>query len=337
MAWRKLEDTFHSDRKVRKLARELCLPEPHAAGHIVTLWSWALLHAKDGDLSKFDTDDIEYGAKWDGAHGDFLNACVKSRLIDRDDAGSMLLHNWLERGGSYAESQRKAAKKQENELGLGNSGKIQESLEGFGRKRKVPGKAAQAPDDPQKPRSEILNDRTKGRKTARHGQRKPLKGRGISDVPGNSGKIRERPGNSSLEENRIEENILHTCRPNEPLNDRATTSGGPGAKAPAVADHLDDGSSPARRRDDIQEVWSHYRTHHPRVAAELKSARPEYRLIRQRLEDYAVDDLKQAIDGYHRSPWHNGQNDRNRKYLSLELMPNHSKPWLAHSKLSNRS
>ena len=43
-------------------------------------------------------------------------------------------------------------------------------------------------------------------------------------------------------------------------------------------------------------------------------------MIRERLTDFPVDRLKLAIDGYHRSPWHTGQNKRQTKYLSLELM-----------------
>jgi hypothetical protein len=139
MAWRKLEDTFHSDRKIRKLARHLQIPEPHAAGHLVTLWSWALLHAKDGDLSKFDVDDIEHGAKWDGAHGDFLYGCVKSGLIDVETneqnvksypghvSGSnakFVIHNWIERGGSYTEAMRKRLK---NKDSANPSGSFQEN------------------------------------------------------------------------------------------------------------------------------------------------------------------------------------------------------------------
>lgn len=78
--------------------------------------------------------------------------------------------------------------------------------------------------------------------------------------------------------------------------------------------------NPKTNRDDIQEVWQHYRTHHPKSARVLRSGRKEHKLIKQRLEDFGADDLKAAIDGYHRSPWHTGQNDHNRQYLQLELI-----------------
>lgn len=246
MAWRKLEDTFHSDRKIRKLARELTIPEPHAAGYVVTLWTWALLHAKDGDLSKFDIDDIEYGAKWDGEHGMFFNACVTTRFIDAEPSGGMFLHNWITRGGSFADAQRKRLEYQK-------------------------------------------------------------KGKSLQDSPGVSRRKSESPGKSALEESRVEENRREYTR-------------APAAGEPAGQTDLILVDAPKSDRDDIQEVWRHYRTHHPRVPEVLASKRREYRLIRERLKDYSADDLRVAIDGYHRSPWHTGQNPDSKKYLSLELM-----------------
>jgi len=69
-------------------------------------------------------------------------------------------------------------------------------------------------------------------------------------------------------------------------------------------------------------VVSHYRTHHPK-------ARPgdrETKLIRQRLtEGYSPEDLCRAIDGYHRSRFHCGENDKGLKYLGLELIMRDSK------------
>lgn len=44
-------------------------------------------------------------------------------------------------------------------------------------------------------------------------------------------------------------------------------------------------------------------------------------LIDRRLgEGHRVEDLKAAIDGYSKSPWHLGQNPDGKKYLKLELM-----------------
>ena len=261
MAWRKLEDTFHSDRKIRKLARELDIIEPYAAGHVATLWSWALLHAPDGDLTKFDIDDIEFGAKWNGNLGDFLNACVTTRLIDQTEDGRILLHNWVKRGGSYAEAHRKRLERKEKKL---------------------------CPD---------------------------LSGT-VLDNPGQSGTIRDCPGMSALEEKRIEENIytsnVASCCTDVQIVDQPR---------PEQA-RLEPGQpiSPTKTRNDVAEVWEHYRTHHPKAVRVLKSGRKEYRLIKQRLQDFDVDEIKRAIDGYHKSSWHCGDNPSGKRYQSLDLL-----------------
>jgi uncharacterized protein YdaU (DUF1376 family) len=64
-----------------------------------------------------------------------------------------------------------------------------------------------------------------------------------------------------------------------------------------------------------RERWNHTRAHRD---AKTSKARP---LIEARLKEGAtVEEICQAIDGYHLSPWHQGQNDRGIKYLDLELI-----------------
>ena len=70
----------------------------------------------------------------------------------------------------------------------------------------------------------------------------------------------------------------------------------------------------------IQTVWGKYREHHPNCPGALKQGRKEYRLARDRLRDFTVPQLCKAIDGYHRSPFHCGDNDQNSKHLGFELI-----------------
>ena len=64
-------------------------------------------------------------------------------------------------------------------------------------------------------------------------------------------------------------------------------------------------------------VVKHYQTYHPRYRGSEK----ERALIRARLTDgYSVKDLQDAIDGCHRSPFHNGDNDRKQKYQTVDLI-----------------
>ena len=72
---------------------------------------------------------------------------------------------------------------------------------------------------------------------------------------------------------------------------------------------------------EVQEVWTHYRAQHPKMPESLGSGRKEYKLIVERLADgYNVEALCSAIDGYHKSPWHCGENDRGKKFLALTLI-----------------
>jgi len=79
--------------------------------------------------------------------------------------------------------------------------------------------------------------------------------------------------------------------------------------------------TPGRILSDTQAVIFHYQTYH-------KRARPgdkEKKLIKARLnEGYTVEDLQEAIDGNHRSPFHNGENDRNTTYHDLTLIMRNS-------------
>lgn len=73
-------------------------------------------------------------------------------------------------------------------------------------------------------------------------------------------------------------------------------------------------STPAARA-----IFEHWRQATGKAKATLDRKRRD--LIDRRLaEGHLPEDLKAAIDGYVRSPWHQGQNDRKRKYLGLELM-----------------
>lgn len=68
---------------------------------------------------------------------------------------------------------------------------------------------------------------------------------------------------------------------------------------------------------DCQAVVNHYQTYHPRA----KPSEKERKLIRARLKDgYSAQDLCDAIDGNHLSPWHCGENEDGREYHALDLI-----------------
>jgi hypothetical protein len=74
--------------------------------------------------------------------------------------------------------------------------------------------------------------------------------------------------------------------------------------------------------NNVRAVFKHYREKHNhwrRYRHPKKSK--AWPLIQARLvEGFSVEELCKAIDGYHKSPYHMGQNDRGTVYLDLELI-----------------
>lgn len=79
--------------------------------------------------------------------------------------------------------------------------------------------------------------------------------------------------------------------------------------------------SVSEQDNPVRLVFEHYRKHHPRSFPKPSSNSKEWKAIRARLnEGYTVADLCEAIDGCHKSPWHCGENERNRPFQALELI-----------------
>lgn len=84
--------SFWEHRKTVKLIRVLGI---EAAVSLQKLWMWAASNRPDGDLSGFDTEDLEICAKWDGEPGALVDNLKSLRFIDGED-GSLSLHGWIE-------------------------------------------------------------------------------------------------------------------------------------------------------------------------------------------------------------------------------------------------
>ena len=70
---------------------------------------------------------------------------------------------------------------------------------------------------------------------------------------------------------------------------------------------------------EVHAVFLYWQERMVKPRAKLDSKREEK--IRSRLNDgYSVQDLKDAVDGCRQSAWHQGQNDRKRKYDDIELI-----------------
>lgn len=111
MAWIEVHQALRDHRKLLALADELNLPEPHAAGHVIYLWLWALDSAPDGVLPASERI-IERAAYWEGERGAFVAALVSSGLADRDEDGRLHLHDWADYGGKVIAQRQANARRQ---------------------------------------------------------------------------------------------------------------------------------------------------------------------------------------------------------------------------------
>jgi 5-methylcytosine-specific restriction endonuclease McrA len=68
---------------------------------------------------------------------------------------------------------------------------------------------------------------------------------------------------------------------------------------------------------DVVRVFDHWKTVHGKARSKLDDKRRK--LIRAALKNYSADDLCRCIDGYKRSAWHQGKNDRATVYDDIEL------------------
>ena len=81
--------------KLWRLSRRLGVPKTHALGCLEFLWHYVGDHHCDGDISQLTDDEIEMAAQWEGKDGEFVNACIKERWIDRNGEKTAV-HDWLD-------------------------------------------------------------------------------------------------------------------------------------------------------------------------------------------------------------------------------------------------
>lgn len=130
MAWFEAHQELPRHPKTRKAAKRLGIPIPHLVGHMWCLWGWALDMADDGNLSKFDAEDIAIGAEWEGDPQDFVDALTDCGSAggagflerggsygpdDHQTAGELVLHGWWDRAGKLVAKRRRDALRKRKE------------------------------------------------------------------------------------------------------------------------------------------------------------------------------------------------------------------------------
>lgn len=92
--WLHVDVNLPQNHKTARLARYLGCSRAHAVGHLVCLWSWAMIHAPGGDLSHLEADDIADLSGWDGDADLFMSSLERAGLVDAQQ-----LHEWEEHQG----------------------------------------------------------------------------------------------------------------------------------------------------------------------------------------------------------------------------------------------
>lgn len=111
--WLKSHDSLYDHPKVLRLSRDCRITRAHAVGLVHSLHLWTLRISPDGDLSSFDSEDIEIGAGWEGEKGVFFAATLKHRLIDKSGK-SLVIHDWWDYAGSIKAAHAKRKQREDN-------------------------------------------------------------------------------------------------------------------------------------------------------------------------------------------------------------------------------
>lgn len=112
MAWIESHQELARHPKTKRLARLLDVSIPTAVGHLHLFWWWAIDYAPDGDLGKYDHDDIADAAMWLGDSGQFVTAMTDAGFCDIDDTAKLTIHDWDDYAGRLIDKRRQNAERQ---------------------------------------------------------------------------------------------------------------------------------------------------------------------------------------------------------------------------------
>jgi len=111
--WIQVYSNLLAHPKTSKLADELKITSAYvnqnvvAVGILVSLWTWAIQNAYDGDLSTCSPRMIAEAVKWKKKDTDLYNALLSTGWIDQDGK----LHDWEEYAVLLIESEESRKKK----------------------------------------------------------------------------------------------------------------------------------------------------------------------------------------------------------------------------------
>lgn len=91
--WIESHAALREHPKLKRLARLLRVERPTAVGYLHYLWWWAMEYAPDGDLSRFDDEDVADATEWPGDPAELMGALRASGFMDGSE-----LHDWKDYG-----------------------------------------------------------------------------------------------------------------------------------------------------------------------------------------------------------------------------------------------
>jgi hypothetical protein len=112
MAWLESHQELARHPKVRRLAKALGVSVPTAVGHLHLLWWWALDFAADGDVSRYEPDELAEAALWEGDPRQFIGALETAGFLDPDSHDGAHLHDWHDYGGKVIAQRQANARRQ---------------------------------------------------------------------------------------------------------------------------------------------------------------------------------------------------------------------------------
>jgi hypothetical protein len=271
---------------------QLCaaLENPTAFAYLINFWRWACRSCQDGDLQGMTAYAIEEAAKYH-RHDGKLYAAMAAKLggragfLDVDESGAPIrIHNWEKRTGAAIQRMEDEAERKR----LYRAHKDKKCGQGCkwceteaGRQKNVRGQSAGHPETSSGP---------------------------------SAGRPQDIPTQSSPDQTSTDPDLTPPSAASIPASQGSLFASGSGEEQPAC-------QSEPTEADSVRKVFDHYRTHHKRAFPNPIRESKEWRLIAARLrEGNSVEYLCKSIDGYHRSPFHRGENTHHREYLALELI-----------------
>ena len=128
MAWIESNQELGRHPKMKKLARLLSISWPEAVGYLHYLWWWALDFAQDGDLSKYDANDISDAVLWKRDPEELYNALIEAGFIDKMEDGSLVIHDWYDYAGKLIEQRQAQAEYRQRQQALYNDLRLTRSV-----------------------------------------------------------------------------------------------------------------------------------------------------------------------------------------------------------------